>query len=111
MRKCAVHSQVDKLSDEEGRKQLEYSIDALIERSAGPGRTHMDYKDFVVLLGLDTKATGRWVFKKSDVKKTDLSKVSFILWYIYTRAGTPARRACVCRGGVCGRPSSHKPTT
>ena len=34
----------------------------------------MDYKDFVVLLGLDTKASGRWIYQKRNEKKTDLSK-------------------------------------
>jgi len=86
-----LFSQVEELSDEDKRKQLERKIDGLIARCAGAGRTHMDYKDFVVLLGLDTKATGRWVFKKSvEVKKADLAKVSFCLRY--THRGRQQRR-------------------
>ena len=73
----------------------------------------MDYKDFVVLLGLDTKATGRWVFKKSvEVKKADLAKVSFCLRY--THRGRQQRRA-LCRGGAraatrAGRTACDQPT-
>ena len=53
----------------------------------------MDYKDFVVLLGLDTKASGRWVYQKRNDKKTDLSKFAKLAqrW----RACLPKSKWCV----------------
>ena len=58
-----------KFADDRLRKQLEEAVAGLVSRAATTDKEHIDYYDFIVRFGLDTKADGRWVYKERTDKK------------------------------------------
>ena len=57
-----------KFEDETSKGNLERDLAGLIDRSSTTGDKELDYYDFIVRFGLDTKAEGKWVYKPPEKK-------------------------------------------